>query len=276
MKRVLLLLPLMAGVAATPAYAQLAGVTGRAEVRVGYDEVRSELQVEDDAFTVDFGVGDLAYGVEIGADAHVMNNLTVGAYAGVDFSQVDGCEEDLVDDAHVSDLGDIACVDAGRNIFLGLRLGIPTGDTGLIYGKLGWSNAKFQGSYVDRFGDLVFDESDTASGWHLGAGFQVPVAGPVYLKGEYVHHRYKHIFQDAIGEMDQVDPTRHQLMAGIGVQFGGAALAPPPPPPPLPPPPPPAAPATMTCPDGTVVLATQPCPVPPPPPPPPPPPGERG
>ena len=43
-----------------------------------------------------------------------------------------------------------------------------------------------------------------------------------------------------------------------------------------PPPPPPAPPATQTCSDGSVILATEACPVPPPPPPPPPPAPERG
>jgi len=42
------------------------------------------------------------------------------------------------------------------------------------------------------------------------------------------------------------------------------------------PPPPPPPPATQTCADGSVVLATEACPVPPPPPPPPPPAPERG
>ena len=46
--------------------------------------------------------------------------------------------------------------------------------------------------------------------------------------------------------------------------------------PPAPPPPPPPPPATQTCPDGSVILATDACPVPPPPPPPPPPEPERG
>jgi iron complex outermembrane receptor protein len=54
-----------------------------------------------------------------------------------------------------------------------------------------------------------------------------------------------------------------------------APLAPPPVVAP-PPPPPPAPPATQTCPDGSVILATETCPVPPPPPPPPPPAPERG
>jgi outer membrane autotransporter protein len=65
--------------------------------------------------------------------------------------------------------------------------------------------------------------------------------------------------------------------AKLGFRFGGARAAEPLPPPPPPPPPPPAPPpATQTCPDGSVILATDACPVPPPPPPPPPPAPERG
>jgi hypothetical protein len=65
------------------------------------------------------------------------------------------------------------------------------------------------------------------------------------------------------------------LLASLVYNFG--AVEPPPPPPlPPPPPPPPPPPATQTCPDGSVILATDACPAPPPPPPPPPTPGERG
>ena len=60
-----------------------------------------------------------------------------------------------------------------------------------------------------------------------------------------------------------------RFLAGATFKFGGRAAPPPPPPPAPPPPPPPAAPATQTCADGSVVLATDACPVPPPPPPPP-------
>jgi opacity protein-like surface antigen len=64
----------------------------------------------------------------------------------------------------------------------------------------------------------------------------------------------------------------HSLLASLIFNFGGRAEALPPPPPPPPPAPPMAVeppPATQTCPDGSVVLATDACPVPPPPPPPP-------
>ena len=67
----------------------------------------------------------------------------------------------------------------------------------------------------------------------------------------------------------------HSLLASLIYNFGGGSVEAAPPPPP-PPPPPPAPPATQTCPDGSVILATEACPVPPPPPPPPPPAPERG
>ncbi len=73
--------------------------------------------------------------------------------------------------------------------------------------------------------------------------------------------------------------TSHGFSAGFRVSLGSPEIAPPPPPPVVEaPPPPPPPPATQTCPDGSVILATDACPAPPPPPPPPAPPakGERG
>jgi outer membrane receptor protein involved in Fe transport len=71
------------------------------------------------------------------------------------------------------------------------------------------------------------------------------------------------------------DALGRLLWVGATIDFlppkpAPAPVAPPPPPPPPPPP------ATQTCPDGSVILATETCPVPPPPPPPPPPAPERG
>jgi hypothetical protein len=59
-------------------------------------------------------------------------------------------------------------------------------------------------------------------------------------------------------------------------KLGATRAAPPVEVAPPPPPPPPAAPATQTCSDGSVILATDSCPLPPPPPPPPAPEPERG
>jgi len=66
------------------------------------------------------------------------------------------------------------------------------------------------------------------------------------------------------------------LYAGATVDFKHKPTPIAPPPVIAPPPPPPAAPATITCPDGLVILANQSCPALPPPPPPPAPAPERG
>ena len=72
------------------------------------------------------------------------------------------------------------------------------------------------------------------------------------------------------------DYKSHSLLVSLIHNFNAPTAPPPPPPPPMAPPPPPAPPATQTCPDGSVILATDACPLPPPPPPPPPPEPERG
>ncbi|CAA9512027.1 MAG: Outer membrane protein A precursor [uncultured Sphingomonas sp.] len=68
----------------------------------------------------------------------------------------------------------------------------------------------------------------------------------------------------------------HSLLASLIFNFGAPPAPPPPPPPPVVEAPPPPPPATQTCPDGSVILATDTCPLPPPPPPPPEPAPERG
>jgi outer membrane receptor protein involved in Fe transport len=72
------------------------------------------------------------------------------------------------------------------------------------------------------------------------------------------------------------DPLGRLFWVRASIDFTPGRAPPPPPPAPLPPPPPPAAPATMTCPDGLVIMAGQSCPALPPPPPPPEPAPERG
>ena len=72
------------------------------------------------------------------------------------------------------------------------------------------------------------------------------------------------------------DALGRLLWVGATIDFIPPKKAPLAPPPVVAPPPPPPPPATQTCPDGSVILATEACPVPPPPPPPPPPAPERG
>jgi opacity protein-like surface antigen len=147
-------------------------------------------------------------------------------------------------------------------------------DTGgmRIYGGGGFGRAK-----VKAVGDR-----DSAWAWQLIAGVGMPVSSNVELGLKYRYFRTGKL--DFTENFDTTDAdvlfsnnsrfSSHSLMASLIFGFGAPAEAPYVAPV-VETPPPPVAPATQTCPDGSVILATEICPAPPPPPPPPPP-GERG
>ncbi len=195
MKKFGLFLPLLAGFAAAPAYAQDLGVSFRVEARTGYDEVRADLTVQNSIFSNDFGVSGILFGVEAGADAHVFERIVLGAYGGIEGSRADRCRENPFS-TRTSDRRDTVCLDAGRNLYAGVRAGFSVNDSGLLYVKGGLSRGKFEGSYTvteaargQRLGE-IFSGRDTLSGYHFGGGFELDVTPNFYVKGEYVQHRY--------------------------------------------------------------------------------------
>jgi uncharacterized protein YhjY with autotransporter beta-barrel domain len=101
-----------------------------------------------------------------------------------------------------------------------------------------------------------FKEGSLVAGLSLAGAFGSNVTGRLGYQGRF-----------------NSDVTDHAVYGALTFLFGTPLPPPPPAPAPAAPPPPP---ATQTCPDGTVILATETCPVPPPPPPPPPPAPERG
>ena len=156
----------------------------------------------------------------------------------------------------------------------------------------GYVGGGFGRAKVKELGD-----SDSAWAWQILAGVYMPISPNIDLGLKYryfnsgrVHFDDTFAFSPGTTTCGTVACTggtalfdtsskfrSHSLLASLVYNFGAAAAAPPPPPPP-PPPPAPEAPATQTCPDGSVILATSACPAPPPPPPPPAPVerGERG
>jgi opacity protein-like surface antigen len=121
---------------------------------------------------------------------------------------------------------------------------------------------------------ISFGATDSNLAWQLIAGVRTAISNNIDLGLKYRYFTTKYNLEETATEEVIGRWKSHSLLASLVYNF--AAPPPPPPPPPLPPPPPPPPPATKTCPDGSVVLETEPCPVPPPPPPPPPPAPERG
>jgi opacity protein-like surface antigen len=120
-----------------------------------------------------------------------------------------------------------------------------------------------------------FSLKDSGFAWQLIAGIRYPLFRYFDVGLKYRYFDAGNISDDIEGDRIRSDFKSHSLLVSLIYNFN-TEPPPAPPPPPLPPPPPPPPPATQTCPDGTVILATDMCPAPPPPPPPPPPAPERG
>ena len=158
------------------------------------------------------------------------------------------------------------------------------GDDVTFYAGGGFGRAWVSMNNIDvGASGLTVDEKDNAWAWQLIAGLRTGVSDNVDLGLKYRYFQTANLsFTDVTGtapaiQLDTDAKFRsHSLLASLIFNFGGREAAPPPPPPAPPPAPPPPPPATQTCPDGSVILATDACPVPPPPPPPPPPAPERG
>lgn len=157
-----------------------------------------------------------------------------------------------------------------------LRGGVMVTPATLVYGKVGLvrneqrkrftplpgvcgGNACQAPGYYDHY---------NVSGWQWGGGVEQMLFNNFYVKAEGRYSDYKASHHSG---------GTHTItgLIGLGVLFGAAApepvVAPMAPPPPVV-----EAPATQTCPDGSVILATSACPAPPPPPPAPVERGERG
>ena len=100
-----------------------------------------------------------------------------------------------------------------------------------------------------------FSDSDSAMAWQGIAEVRYPLTNniDIGLKGRYFQTMRLEMSDDFIGSGDRFRTKWRStsLLASLVYNF-----APPPPPPPPPPP------ATQTCPDGSVILATETCPAP--------------
>ena len=146
---------------------------------------------------------------------------------------------------------------------------------GYVGGGIGAAKVKhdFEIDAIDR----DFDASRGRLAMQAIAGVRMAVSDTFDVGLKYRYFHVSNVDYDADGPGGPFDiETKwrsHSLLLSLIFNLAPPAPPPPPPPPPLAPAAPP--PATQTCPDGTVVLATETCPLPPPPPPPPSP-GERG
>ena len=277
--RRLLILAACALTAGTPALGR--DGTGYVGVEGGLIKIEDiQLDYEDDAGAV----SDLF-------EVDVRRGFDIGLIAGHDFGQFRGegevaykrasLEEVRVDQTVIPatnlDVDGRARVLSGM-VNLLLDFGDDSGLSGFVGGGAGVARVKLRGDIGGTgtggiaVSDLGFSGTDRGLAWQAIAGVRTAVTDNVELGLKYRFFNAKFELEGG-GEQLSDRFRSHSLLASLTYNFAPPTPSPAPPAPLAPPPPPP---ATQTCPDGSVILATDTCPVPPPPPPPPPLAPERG
>lgn len=180
MKKIAILAAGAAALIATPAMAQDDSEAGGAFIGVvgGWDKTG----VDDG---VDTGSTDgVLYGINASYDT-VTGNALFGIEAEVTDSTAGVTDTDVVIP------GDSASIDAGRDLYAGVRLGYVIEDDTVIYLKGGYSNARIAFEYEDGTGNEV-EFGENLDGLRLGAGVETELAG-LTARFEYRYSEYEDV-----------------------------------------------------------------------------------
>ncbi|HEY0028060.1 MAG TPA: porin family protein [Allosphingosinicella sp.] len=187
---------LFAATAASPAFAQTADTAAtnlggfRIEGLVGYETT----DIEDE------GTDGLTYGVGVGYD--VQSGRTVfGVEAEAMESEIGEC----VNGVNVT--GDTLCAKAGRDLYVGGRVGAAVGSNALVYAKAGYTNTRFEASYQASATATQVSTNEDLDGVRVGGGVQFGLGPNLYAKAEYRYSNYEQGFD------------KHQGLVGVGFKF---------------------------------------------------------
>ena len=219
MKKVLFLAAAGSMVAiASPAMAQdLDAFTGfRLEGLVGYDSIRPGSKDDiDNAGDLDQSINDVTYGVGAGYDMNMG-----GVVLGVEGEWMKSQAKTDYDTFGFTEFG-VANIEAGRDLYAGVRVGVPLGSKALIYAKGGYTNARFNVLATDNVTDTQTDID--VDGWRAGAGAELALSKNMFVKAEYRYSNYGQGEVQAPSGLESdrfnVDVDRHQVVAGFGIRF---------------------------------------------------------
>lgn len=139
------------------------------------------------------------YGGAVGWDWG-FGQLRAGVEAEVTGSTQEECE---AGDA----TGDRVCLEAGRDLYIGGRIGTLVGSSTMLYAKAGYSNARLSVDYDAASGIGSFRDGEDLDGVRLGAGIEHMLTRNIGLKAEYRYSNYEN------------DVERHQIVGGLTVRF---------------------------------------------------------
>lgn len=209
---------------------QLRGV--RADAQVGIDRFYSEGNNDN----------HLAYGGALGVDTFIGDNFVLG----VEGTFLNSRAENVTRDG-----AGVAFRKSFEEWGGAVRAGVMMTPSTLVYAKGGFVVNEQRKYFQADNAEASYYNHYRTKGWVAGGGIEQMLGERLYVKAEGRYANYK------------TNSSRLTGLIGLGVLFGPSAepimIAPPPPPPP----PIEVAPATQTCADGSVILATDICPAPP-------------
>lgn len=201
---------------AAPAFAQdsapggfRVGVVGGLDIVRPGDSENSRIQGDDQS------IEGALYGVEAGYDIPLG-----GAILGIE-GEFSGSTAKVTTDTSDPNYFGYGRVKAGRDIYVGARLGFEAAPGTLVYAKGGYTNARL--NVTADNGTTTRDENFQLDGWRVGAGVEKSLGTNTYAKLEYRYSNYTNAdFQFANGTVTDtfdVDTDRHQVVAGVGFRF---------------------------------------------------------
>ena len=134
----------------------------------------------------------MAFGGEIGYDAAVGGDLTVGPYAQYEFGTVETCFEGV-------------CLSSKSYLEAGLAVGYSINPDSVFYGKLGYGELELEAS------DGIDTISDSSGGVAFALGYEQGF-------GEVFYGRIEGGYAD-VGEFDGVNVQRRHFGVALGARF---------------------------------------------------------
>ncbi len=189
---------------AAPAQAQQESNFGGVKVGavLGYDNV--SLEYED----LDTDQDGVLYGITAGYDMDLGQ-----AVIGLELEASDASTKQRYTDLIF--LGDSAKLAAGRDLYIGARVGVPVSRNLMIYAKGGYVNGRAKLTYNDGAGFSASD-SDTLEGWRLGGGVEMANASS-FARLEYRYSDYGKYKSDGLDTGLSV--SRQQVAVTGGFRF---------------------------------------------------------
>jgi outer membrane immunogenic protein len=172
---------LLASTLATPAFAQdepaptpspMSGF--RVEALAGWDH--TEILDDDD--------GGILYGAGIGYDFQT-GRAVLSIEAEANDSTNNGCITGF------SNANDRFCVTSGRDLYIGARAGFLVGRNVLLFGKAGYTNARYVSEYDDSAAGIHDRYGANLDGIRVGTGAQFGLGAHTYFRAEARYSNYE-------------------------------------------------------------------------------------